>query len=125
MLCDWHNHNYINPESMTVTYKHDFCMQLVDNHLDTLYDKYAILVHTLLVLDEWVYLVANQRLFTNGSDRAVFRRYALILEKCKEDQTIENCAAFCREFNINRYSYMFDGEIEPLEEFTKNFSTFF
>lgn len=59
MLCDWHNQNYINVESLTVLYNQDFCMQLIDNHLDVLYDKYNTLFYTLMVLDEWVYLTSD------------------------------------------------------------------
>lgn len=44
MYCDWHNQNFINLESLTITYKHDFCLALVENHIDTLYDKYNIML---------------------------------------------------------------------------------
>lgn len=85
MLCDWHNQNYINVESLTVTYKNDFCMSLIENHLEVLYDKYNTLFYVLLVLDEWVYMTSDERLFESSNDRAIFRRYALILDKCKSE----------------------------------------
>lgn len=44
MYCDWHNQNFINLESFTITYKNDFCMALVDNHIDTLYEKYGVIM---------------------------------------------------------------------------------
>lgn len=57
--CDWHNQNFINTESLLIIYKHSFCTSMIDNHIDTLFDKYNKLVHILLVLDEWVYLTSD------------------------------------------------------------------
>lgn len=37
MYCDWHNQNFINLENFTLIYKNDFCLSLIDNHIDTLY----------------------------------------------------------------------------------------
>ena len=37
---------------------------------------------------------------------------------------MENCAPICREFNLNKSSFMWDGETEPLEEYVENFKLF-
>lgn len=125
MYCDWHNQNFINSENFTVLYKNSFCMSLVDNHIDTLYEKYGVIVQTLLVLDEWIYLTTGTRFFDDPKSRALYRRYALIVEQCNEDKNIENCAPLCREFNLNQFSFMFDGESEPFEKYVLNFKKFF
>jgi len=37
MYCDWHNQNFINLENFSIIYKNDFCLTMIENHIDTLY----------------------------------------------------------------------------------------
>lgn len=115
MYCDWHNHNFINMESRVVKYNDNFCMTLIENHLNTLQIKYVIITEVLLVLDEWVFLTTGRRFFEEADDRTTFRRYSLMVKKCQAQKNIEGCAPLCREFNLNKASYMWDGESEPFE----------
>lgn len=64
----------------------------------------------IMLLDEWIFLATGRRLVSSATNRAVFRRYMAIIDKCKANQDVENCIELCREFNLNRMSYMFDGE---------------
>lgn len=125
MICDWHNHNFINSESLTISYSVQFCHKMIQNFLPTIYDKYNKIFGMLLILDEWVFLVSGRRLFNSHNDRALFRRYILITARCRKNRgKIEECADFCKQFNVNRFSYMFDGEKKPLREFSINFRNF-
>jgi hypothetical protein len=125
MVCDWHNHNFINLESLTITYKINFCQKLAGNLLPVLYDKYNIVVKMILNFDEWIYLVSGRRLIESHTDRATLRRYILIIDKCKQNtQKIDNCAEFCKQFNVNKFTYMFDGEEELFQQIAENFKNF-
>lgn len=64
------------------------------------------MTHALL-LDEFIYLVSNQRLIKYDADRAILHKYKIITNKCKADP---KCFDVCKEYNMNKFSYMFDGE---------------
>ncbi len=72
-------------------------------------------------LDEYVQLVFNLKLL-NKFDRKIFLRYDLILNKCDNDsKNLDECADYCKEFNLNKYTYMFDGEGKAIERFLKKY----
>lgn len=99
-------------------------MSLIDNHINTLYEKYSILIDALLIFDEWIYLTTSRRFFEEPEMRTVFRRYSLMVSTCKEEMSIETCAPLCREFNLNKFSFLWDGETEPLNIYMENFKKF-
>lgn len=122
-MCDWHNHRYFNSESMTLTYAGPFCTSLIQKYVDLLADKYMDVVKFLLNLDEFYYLITNDRLMASPMDRAVFRRFSLIIDKCKKNPTkLEDCADICKEFTMNNFSYMFDGESSVWENYNNAFN---
>ncbi len=117
-LCDWHNHEHINPQSLTVTYHGKMCLGFTV-HLESLIQKYGDIFRLLISLDEFLHITTSKRLM-NKYDRQIFHRYELILKKCEKDpKNLENCADFCREFNLNKFSYMFDGEEKAIERILK------
>lgn len=116
-ICNWNDHGYINNESMTVTYKYSFCNSLVENFLPVLDKKYSKIIKVLVFIDEFMYLISGRPIF-DPLDRQTFQRYGLIIDRCsKKQDSIDECADVCREFNLNKFTYMFDGENEPLVTF--------
>ena len=99
-------------------------MSLINNHISTLYKKYSVLFEALLTLDEWMFFATNQSFFDNPDMRTVFKRYALIVSTCKENMSIQYCAPVCREFNLNKFSFLWDGESEPLNTYIKNYNKY-
>lgn len=72
-------------------------------------------------MDEFLYLISGKRMF-KPKDRNTFHRYYIYLAKCKKDSTkIDNCADVCREYNLNRYKYLWDGESEAISVFLRNY----
>ncbi len=119
-VCDWHTHNLINIESMTITYHYEFCQELTNEFLNPLHEKYVKIYKILLLIDEWFFLTTHTHVMNSAEDRATYRKYILVLEKCRKNpKSINSCADFCREFNLNRFTYMFDGENEVVFKFIK------
>lgn len=115
-ICNWHNLDFISPETMTINYHKKFCSQLVKENLDAWSDKYGKIFNLGLLLDEFIYLISNYRLITSQSDREIMHRYKVTIEKCeKGDQ--EFCNELCKEFNINKFSYLIDGEGDFIKSF--------
>lgn len=122
-MCDWHNHRYFNAESMTLTYAAPFCTSMITKYIDTLAEKYLDIVRFLLYLDEFYYLITHDRFMSSAMDRAIFRRFALLITKCKKNTTkLSECADICKEFSMNNFSYMFDGESAVWEEYNTAFN---
>ena len=123
-LCNWRNHRFYNPQSMTVTYNQKFCLELALKYIDTLWDKYGEVFRFINVMDE-LYLLFSGKRMIDPIDHAIFHRYAIIIDKCKKDTSkIENCADVCREFNLNKFNYMWDGEAPVIVKFTKAYEEF-
>ena len=80
--------------------------------MDLLWDKYGVIFALINIMDEFYYLISGRGLLEDP-DHIIFNRYIKILKKCKEDSSkMENCKEVCQELNINRYTYMWDGEPE-------------
>lgn len=121
-FCEWHNHNYIDLDSMTVTYSTRFCTTMALKFSKVLYDKYGTIFKFLLLLDEFIYLITGRHLMENAADRITYSRYILLIEKCKgSPDTPSMCIEFCRNFNLNKLSYLFDGEKEVIRDYLARF----
>ena len=120
-LCNWRNHQFYNPQSMTVTYNQKFCLQLAIKYIDLLWDKYGEIFRFINVMDEFMLLISGNKMI-DSIDHAIFHRYGVIIDKCKKDTSkIENCADVCREFNLNKFNYMWDGETAVIKKFMKSY----
>lgn len=116
-LCNWRNHQFYNPQSMTVTYNQKFCLELAIKNIDLLWDKYGEIFRFVNIMDELLLLFSGKRMI-DPIDHAIYHRYAIIIDKCKKDTSkIENCADVCREFNLNKFTYMWDGEAAVIKMF--------
>lgn len=119
-LCNWRNHKYIDAEAKTITFNEKFCKKLVFHTIDTIVKRYEIYIQYLLLLDEFVFIISEQRLLTKKIDRKIFRRYLMLIAKCKNNPTdAVACAPLCRQFNLNRFTYMFDGESKMIIKFVE------
>ncbi len=75
-------------------------------------------------MDEFVYLVANKRLIDNNSssmDVAIFKEYQNLFTD-EDDPDPEKLEEICKEFNINKYTHLVDGENDFIENFLANFN---
>lgn len=123
-LCDWKTHTFFNPQSMTLQYSQPFCLALVAKYIDLLWDKYGEIFRLLTVMDEFMFLISGQRLM-GVEDSRTFLRYTAIIDRCRLDNTkIASCADVCREFNINKFNYMWDGEPRVITIFVDNYDRF-
>ena len=121
-LCNWHNHRYFNLENQTITYSVKFCSKMMTKYFDFWKDKYGKIIKYLLLLDEFVYIVAGARLMGSALDRRLFRRYVKLVENCEKDPTkIENCAPLCDSFNVNKFSYLYDGPKQTWKRYMARF----
>jgi len=103
-LCDWKSHSFFNPQSMTL--------------------QYGEIFRLLTIMDEFMFLISGQRLMP-VEDSRTFLRYTAIIDRCRLDNTkIASCADVCREFNINKFNYMWDGEPKLITTFVDNYDRF-
>lgn len=123
-LCDWKSHQHFNPQSLTLQYSQPFCMAMIAKYVDMLWDKYGEIFRLLSVMNEFMFLISGQRLMVTD-DSQIFMRYVAILDRCRLDNTkIASCADVCREFNINKFNYMWDGEPKMINTFVDNYDRF-
>ena len=116
-LCDHENHSYISPESKAVTYKTSFCLTLVERVSETLDIEYNRVYRIVLLVDEFLRLVSG-RSFLQPAEASRIRRHANAAATCiKDRRNITACEEVCREFRLNGFSPMFDGEAETLLAF--------
>jgi len=82
--------------------------------------KYTKLFHYALLFDEFFYLVTHQRLIRFQADRSILHKYWILMEKANPDGTGPENEELCKEFNVNKFSYLFDGEFRFLKDFLYN-----
>ena len=75
-------------------------------------DKFGEMVRLALLLDEMVFIVSHKRLIRYNADRAIFHRYLIKLAACESGK-----CDICNEYNLNKFTYLFDGT----GQFTKDF----
>ena len=110
---------------MTIVYHKDFCLKLSSQFIDVAYDKYALIMNYFLLIDEMVYLLTEEHLFKDKYDIAEYKRYAKVVTDCNANfEDIDKCKDFCKEFNVNKFNYMFDGESQNIDEYIEGYVTF-
>lgn len=120
-LCNWHNHRYFNTENEVITYNKKFCSKLIQKFIDPLGDKYVDLFGYMLILDEFVYFFTDQHLMEERIDRQIYHRYYKLIKSCRDDPAGKACEDVCRHFNLNKFSFMFDGESTVIEDYVGRF----
>ena len=121
-LCEMHNHVHINTDIHTITYHDNFCKHIVKNFLDIIAKKYLSYMRMVMVLDEFIFLITDRRIIKKDLDRYMIRRNILIVDKCAKNPFKEGeCYDMCLQFNLNRFTDLFDGESEVLKDFADDF----
>lgn len=123
-MCEYHNHKFINPQSLTVIYSEKFCTALFKKFSDTLWRKYAVIFRYFIILNELVYLMTDQ-IMIEPIEQAVYKRYALQTAICKKKKTLKFCQDLCKEFNLNKFTFMWDGEKMVLDDLKKRYEKIF
>lgn len=123
-LCDYKSHEFFNPQSLTLQYSEKFCLPLVGKYIDFFWDKYGEIFKLLAIMSEFMFLISGQRLMV-AEDSSTFLRYITIIDRCRLDSSkIASCADLCREFNINKFTYLWDGEPKMITNFVDNYDRF-
>ena len=47
------------------------------------------------------------------------------IEACNKSQSPKNCTPLCQEFNINKFSHIWDGEKIPIEQFKESYDKYY
>lgn len=123
-MCEYHNHKFINPQSLTVIYSEKFCKALFKKFADTLNRKYAVIFRYFVILNELLYLLTDTYII-EPVEQAVYKRYALQTKLCKKKNSLKACADLCKEFNLNQFSFMWDGEKLMLEDMKMKYDVLF
>lgn len=87
-------------------------------------NKYTLLLEKALLLDELMFIVTHKRLLRYHSDRAIMHNYAIHMRTAKPDGTGNENEEMCKQFNVNKFSYLIDGEQRFIKEFFYNWSFF-
>jgi len=64
----------------------------------------------MVVMDEFSRIITGKSLFAEPEHGKTLQKFVAIIKRCKANKGIENCRNICLEFNINKYTWMYDGE---------------
>lgn len=88
-----------------------------------LWNKYGEIFALLIMMDEFMFLISKTHMMRE-TDLIIYNRYVRILAKCKEDPSNpESCLEVCQEFNLNRFTYLWDGEAEAIKTFIESYES--
>ena len=95
-----------------------FCGKFMKKFAVFLKDKYSTFFKYVLLLDEFVSIVYGEKLLKYSADRAILHKYKILAGKCRGGK---ECYDICKEFNLNKFTYLFDGESVILKDFQKSY----
>ena len=120
-LCSQKAHTFIKPEENSVIYSADFCMDLITKNVDVLKNKYVDLIGYLVNLHHIVDMLFDVKLFDPVA-LANFEKFIPIIESCQGSKDLKTCAPLCSEFNLNKFTDIWDGEKIPIEFFLQEYA---
>lgn len=119
-ICDWRNHTSISPETMTIHLDYKFQEKFTLKYGKFLKALFSTALKHALYLDEFVELISNYRLIRYNADRGILHKYKIIVEGCATNPKM--CSALMREFNLNKFTYMFDGTEPFIKDFLSRYT---
>lgn len=73
-----------------------------------------------LILDEFVELISNYRLIRYNADRGILHKYKILVDVCATNP--KKCSGIMKEFNLNKFTYMFDGTEPFITDFLRRYT---
>lgn len=92
---------------MTVNIHKKFRERFMRKYKQFLMETFSKIYKHALILDEFVELISNYKLIKYNADKGILHKYKILVEKCQGEPKM--CDQVMGEFNLNKYSYMFDG----------------
>ena len=72
----------------------------------------------IVLLDEFHFYVTNGRLIEDDNERYDIKKFINIVNKChKSGGKLAGCFMICKEFNLNGYSKLLDGNNSFIDDF--------
>ena len=115
-MCSHNSHTYFTPEENSVTYSVGFCNHLIKTNIAALKMKYVDLWDYLMVVSEIFTLLTEETFFTE-EDVKYYNTFIPVIAGCHKSPGLKACQPLCEEFNLNKFTNIWDGEKIPLEHF--------
>lgn len=120
-ICSHNSHLYFSPENNSVTYSAAFCDHLIKTNIATLKMKYVDLWDYLLTV-AGIFSMLTEEAFFEPADETYYKNFIPIIEKCATSNDIKTCMPLCMEFNLNKFTNLWDGEKIPIENFLAGYN---
>jgi len=120
-LCSHSSHSFFQPENNCVIYSAGFCMHLIKQNIATLKMKYVDFWDYLLVISKIFNMMTEENFFTPEGQK-YYEDFIPIIEKCHASNDIKSCSPLCKEFNLNKFTNLWDGEKIPIENFLTGYN---
>jgi hypothetical protein len=115
-LCDHNFHLFTDVDSNEITYSANFCSNLVAENIGFLKMKYVDYLNYIFTLVDVLFMITGEELMTK-EDMKFFRAAVTDVEKCSAGGEPGNCNGLCAQYNVNKMSFIWDGEKLPLDHF--------
>lgn len=122
-MCGHNSHLYIDPESNSVTYSTAFCMDLITKNINTLKLKYVDVIGYMVTMHNIVEMLFDTQLFS-AVDLKYLETFLPVIESCHAAKDLKTCKPLCQEFNLNKFTNLWDGEKIPIEFFLNEYGKF-
>jgi len=120
-LCSQKAHLNFKPEENAVVYSAAFCMDLITKNVDVLKMKYIDMIGYLVTLHHIFDMLFEIKLFAEA-DLKYLETYNPIIESCHASKDLKTCKPLCEEFNLNKFTNLWDGEKIPIEFFLQEYA---
>ena len=115
-LCSQKCHLYFSPEENSVTYSVGFCNHLIKTNINALKMKYVDLWGYLTTIAE-IFNLLTEETFFEEADTKYYNSFIPTIAACHKAPGLKTCQPLCEEFNLNKFTNLWDGEKIPIEHF--------
>lgn len=109
-------------------------MDILNNYFLFIKSKTYSLYQIMLLYDELFFTVFHKELITNNFDRQLIHKYLLETQLCEKEGFVpnarnqnqkikKNCQNLCKNFHLNNFTLLFDGDYNLINDFLNNLSS--
>ena len=97
---------------------------MIKENIKMLKEKYVDFWDFMMTVAGILEMITDKE-FLAEKDVKYYETMIAHIEACHKSQNPKNCIPLCQEFNINKFSHIWDGEKIPIEQFKENYDKYY
>lgn len=131
-LCKFEIGKSVSLANSWVFYHPQMCMEILNNYFLFIKAKTYSIYQIMLLYDELFFTIFHKELIKNNFDWQIIHKFLLESQKCEKEGFIpnaknqkikKNCQKLCKNYHLNNFTLLFDGDYNLINDFINNLGT--